>query len=87
MISINEPVEDTPSRRLLEGIIEVIDEFYSANLAQDMRRGMRKNANRGFYNGGRPPYGYVRVKEKDGATLRTKLEPDPEAASHNPTHL
>ncbi|MBA7562160.1 hypothetical protein ES708_03809 [subsurface metagenome] len=36
VISINEPVEDTPSGRLLEGIIEVIDEFYSANLAQDV---------------------------------------------------
>jgi len=33
VISINEPVEDTPSGRLLEGIIEVIDEFYSANLS------------------------------------------------------
>ncbi len=33
VISINEPMEDTPSGRLLEGIIEVIDEFYSANLS------------------------------------------------------
>ncbi len=77
VISINEPVEDTPSGKLLEGIIEVIDEFYSANLSQDVLRGQRENASRGFYNGGRPPYGYVRVKVKDSATLRTKLEPDP----------
>ncbi len=76
VISINEPVEDTPSGKLLEGIIEVIDEFYSANLSQDVLRGQRENASRGFYNGGRPPYGYVRVKVKDGATSRTKLEPD-----------
>ena len=41
VVSINEPVEDTPSGRLLEGIIEVIDEFYSANLAQDVLRGQR----------------------------------------------
>ena len=53
VISINEPVEDTPSGRLLEGIIEVIDEFYSANLSQDVLRGMRENAGRGFCNGGR----------------------------------
>jgi site-specific DNA recombinase len=33
VVSINEPLEDTPSGRLLEGIIEVIDEFYSANLS------------------------------------------------------
>ncbi len=49
VISINEPVEDTPSGRLLEGIIEVIDEFYSANLSQDVVRGMRESASRGFY--------------------------------------
>jgi DNA invertase Pin-like site-specific DNA recombinase len=77
VISINEPVEDTPSGKLLEGIIEVIDEFYSANLSQDVLRGLRENASRGFYNGGRPPYGYVRVKVKDGPTSRTKLELDP----------
>jgi len=80
VISINEPVEDTPSGRLLEGIIEVIDEFYSANLSQDVLRGMRENASRGFCNGGRAPYGYIRVKVQDGATSRTKLEPDPKTA-------
>ena len=80
VVSINEPVEDTPSGKLLEGIIEVIDEFYSANLSQDVLRGLRENASRGFYNGGRPPYGYVRVKVKDGATSRTKLEPEPRTA-------
>ncbi len=80
VISINEPVEDTPSGRLLEGIIVVIDEFYSANLSQDVLRGMRENAGRGFCNGGRAPYGYIRVKVQDGATSRTKLEPDPKTA-------
>jgi hypothetical protein len=42
------PLEDTPAGRLLEGIIEVIDEFYSANLSQDVLRGMKENAGRGF---------------------------------------
>ena len=80
VISINEPVDDTPSGKLLEGIIEVIDEFYSANLSQDVIRGLRENASRGFRNGGRPPCGYVRVKVNDGATSRTRLEPDPKTA-------
>jgi site-specific DNA recombinase len=77
VISINEPVEDTPSGRLLEGIIEVIDEFYSANLSQDVVRGMRENSSRGFYSGGQVPYGYKIVKVKDGDAERSKLEPDP----------
>lgn len=80
VISINEPLEDTPSGRLLEGIIEVIDEFYSANLSQDVTRGMRESASRGFYPGGPPPYGYRRVKVEDGSVQRVKLEPDPVTA-------
>ena len=61
----------------MEGIIEVIDEFYSANLAQDVTRGMRESASRGVYPGSPAPYGYRRVKVQDGDTPRTKLEPDP----------
>ena len=80
VISINEPLEDTPSGRLLEGIIEVIDEFYSANLSQDVTRGMRETASRGFYPGGPPPYGYRRVKVPDGSVQRVKLELDQAAA-------
>ena len=80
VISINEPVEDTPSGRLLEGVIEVIDEFYSSNLAQDVTRGMRENATRGYFSGGKPPYGYLITKTKDGATLRSTLLPDTIAA-------
>jgi site-specific DNA recombinase len=80
VISINEPVEDTPSGKLLEGIIEVIDEFYSANLSQDVTRGMRESASRGFYPGGPPPFGYRRLKVQDGSVQRVKLEPDPTTA-------
>ena len=72
LVSINEPVEDTPSGRLLEGIIEVIDEFYSANLSQDVVRGMRETASRGFFPGSRVPYGYRKVKVQDGDSQRAK---------------
>jgi len=76
VISINEPVGDSPTGRLLEGIIESIDEFYSANLGQDIKRGMRENASRGFFNASRPPYGYRKVAVRDGAKVRNKLEPE-----------
>ena len=76
IVSINEPIEDTPTGRLMEGIIEVIDEFYSSNLAQDITRGLRENASRGFFNGSRPPFGYMRKKVKDGEKERNALEPD-----------
>ena len=77
IVSINEHIEDTPTGRLMEGIIEVIDEFYSSNLAQDVIRGMRENASRGFFNGSRPPFGYLRKKVKDGDKARNTLDIDP----------
>lgn len=75
VVSINEQVDDTPAGKLLEGIIEVIDEFYSLNLAEDTIRGMRENASRGFKNGS-IPIGYKAKKVMDGHNQRTKLEPD-----------
>jgi len=76
VISINERIEDTPTGRLMEGMIEVIDEFYSFNLAEDVIRGMSENADRGFYNGSRAPFGYSKKKVEDGAKTRNTLEPD-----------
>ena len=78
VISINEPLDDSPSGHLLEGVIETIDEFYSENLGQDIRRGMRENAERGFYTGSRAPYGFRKIAVSDGAKTRYKLEPEPE---------
>jgi site-specific DNA recombinase len=78
VISINEPFDDSPSGQLLEGVIESMDEFYSANLAQDIKRGLRENARRGFFNGSRPPQGLHRVPVQDGAKTRYKLGPDPD---------
>jgi len=78
VISINEHLDESPSGQLLEGIIESVDEFYSANLGQDIKRGLRENAARGFYSIGRAPYGFRKVPVKDGVKTRYKLEPDPE---------
>ena len=76
VISINEQVDESPAGKLLEGVIEVIDEFYSTNLAQDTIRGMKENAARGFYNGGTMPVGYRASKVRVGAVEKTKLVPD-----------
>ena len=76
VISMNEQVDESPAGYLLEGIIEVIDEFYSVNLSQDTLRGMRENATRGFRNGGSVPFGYkVALVEVEGVT-KSKLTPD-----------
>ena len=78
--SITEHADDTPTGKLMEAIIESVDEFYSENLAQEVTRGMREAASRGFFLGSRAPYGYKRVKVKDGGKERPTLEFDPATA-------
>ena len=80
VVSITEQADDTPTGKLLEGIIESVDEFYSENLAQEVTRGMREAASRGFWIASRTPYGYNRVMVQDGAKKRPTLEPDPDAS-------
>jgi site-specific DNA recombinase len=74
VVSINEPFDDTPTGRLLEAIIESLDEFYSDNLGEEVTRGMRESAARGFYLSSKAPYGYRKIRVQDGNKERTKLE-------------
>ena len=80
VVSITEQAEDNATGRLLEGIIESVDEFYSENLAQEVVRGMREAASRGFFLASNAPFGYKRVKVNDGAKERPTLEVDPATA-------
>ena len=79
VISITEQADDTPTGKLLEAIIESVDEFYSENLAQEVTRGMREAASRGFWMTTLAPYGYKRVYVQDGVKKRPKLGLNPPA--------
>ena len=81
VVSITEHADDTPTGKLMEAIIEGVDEFYSENLAQEVTRGMREAASRGFWIGNFVPYGYRKVYVQDGAKKRPKLEVDPPSAA------
>ena len=59
---------------------EFVDEFYSENLAQEVVRGMREAASRGFFLGSNAPFGYRKIKVQDGAKERPSLEVDPATA-------
>jgi site-specific DNA recombinase len=74
IISINENLDEGPTGKLLEGIIESIDEFYSANLSQDTIRGIKENTLRGFWNGGVAPLGYDFDFVKVGNNTKRKLK-------------
>ena len=77
VVSITEHADDTPTGKLMEAIIESVDEFYSENLAQEVVRGMREAASRGFWVASRVPYGFSKLMVQDGAKKRPSLEPDP----------
>ena len=80
VVSITEHADDSPTGKLMEAIIESVDEFYSENLAQEVVRGMREAASRGFFLASIAPFGYKRVKVSDGAKERPTLEVDPTTA-------
>ncbi len=76
IISINEPIDDSAAGKMMEGILESVDEFYSNNMAQDILRGLKENAGRGYYNGGVLPIGY-KTKEIDvNGVKKKKLDID-----------
>ena len=80
VVSITEHADDSPTGKLMEAIIESVDEFYSENLAQEVVRGMREAASRGYFLASRAPFGYNRIKVSDGVKDRPTLEVDPVAA-------
>ena len=80
VVSITEHADDSPTGKLMEAIIESVDEFYSENLAQEVVRGMREAASRSFWVASRVPYGYRKLMVQDGAKKRPTLEPDPATA-------
>lgn len=59
VVSATQKIDDTPEGMMLESIIESMDEYYSANLAEEVIKGMRENALKGLTTGGRPPLGYL----------------------------
>lgn len=63
VVSVKEAITDSPEGIILEGLLESMAEYYSANLSQNVRRGLRESIAKGNYCGGTVPYGY-RVENK-----------------------
>lgn len=58
VVSVSQKIDDTPEGELLEGFLETIDQYYSANLAVEVRKGLRENALKGKHTGGQVLFGY-----------------------------
>ena len=78
---VKQDFADDPAGRMMEGIIESVDQWYSENLGIETRRGQQQNAKDGYCTGGRPPYGLrpALIKNEHGKN-KTVWEPDPDTA-------
>lgn len=64
---------------LLDGVMEIFDEWYSRQISSDTRRSMVRNAHNGYWAGGRPPFGY-RPEPAPEDPKRKRLVPEPAEA-------
>ena len=58
VVSVMENITDSPEGIILEGLLESMAEYYSANLAENVRRGIQASIAKGYFCGGPVPLGY-----------------------------
>ncbi|MGD9932886.1 MAG: recombinase family protein [Dehalococcoidia bacterium] len=58
LVSVTEPLDDTPAGLITEGMLQLIAEWYSADLKHKVTAGKRKRAEKGLMNA-MPPFGYA----------------------------
>lgn len=64
VVSIMENIGDSPEGIILESVLEGMAEYYSANLSQNIKRGMTENALQCKFNGSGYPLGYTITPDK-----------------------
>ena len=64
VISATENISETPEGILLESVLEGYAEYFSAELAEKVSRGMTENALKCKFNGGTVPIGYTVNKDQ-----------------------
>ena len=58
VLSAMENIPDTPEGIILESLLEGMNQYYSAELAQKVSRGMKETRRKGYFQGGPLLYGY-----------------------------
>lgn len=71
LLSAMEKITDSPEGIIMEGLLEAMNEYYSAELSQKIRRGMRENVIKGKTTGGNIALGY-----RIGADKRLEINPE-----------
>lgn len=77
LYSVIEKFDDSPESIILEGLMEALNEYYSANLSREVMKGMKENALQCKYTGGYVPLGYrvddnghFRINEEEAQVVR-----------------
>ena len=73
ILSAKENITDTPEGILLESLLAGINQYYSEELSQKTKRGMRETRIKGNFMGGRINYGYSVVREIAGEHTVSKV--------------
>ena len=68
MLSAKENITEDASGILIEGVLESMAEYYSAELSQKVRRGIRESLSKGYFIGG---YKLLRVRAKSRINNRS----------------
>ena len=74
LISVLEKIDDSPESVMYEAMLEAYAEFYSKNLSRETIKGLNENAYKSLCNGGRPPYGYIRVPRMRNGVQQTSKD-------------
>lgn len=79
VLSVLEPTSDTPEGELMEGMFELLAQYYSSNLGREVMKGFKVRAGKCLHNGGKPPLGYdvdpvtekLVINESEAQTVKT----------------
>ncbi len=86
-----ERLDDSPESVILESLLEGMNQYYSANLAREVKKGMFESAKKGTHLGGFAPLGYdvdpvtkrYVVNEAEAALIRTIFEQYADGVGYN----
>ena len=76
LLSAMENIPDTPEGIILESLLEGMNQYYSAELSQKVKRGLKESRIKGNFTGGCILYGYyvenhkIKIKEKEAEVIR-----------------
>ena len=63
VVSVLEPLDDSPESVMMEAVLEGMAEYYSKNLSREVRKGKTEAARAAKHNGGIVPYGFALTED------------------------